>query len=242
MSMTVYERLMEACPEVEAVKMEEPFTCKGPDGKLIDVTIIVNLHLRLRTVAGSVRITKPVECLIIPGDSPEFLLGNDVLTMLGIDVYEQLDTLAANDGQGGQDDEFDDVNEPQIGTSVELSDELRSAVEELIAKAVSKGFPRKFLPSLRRIASRFDIWRLKLGDDPPARVQPMKVRLKPGARPYRCKARRYPPEVRRFLDISMMNWCGWAGYTRTLRVDGPAPSSQFGRVVENSGRRQNTSL
>ncbi|KAG3239380.1 hypothetical protein PI124_g15680 [Phytophthora idaei] len=200
MSIIVYEKFVKACPEVKAVKLEEPFTCKGADGKPIEVKMIVNLHLRLRTVAGSVRIAKPVECLIIPGDATEFLLGNDVLTMLGIDVYEQLDLLVTNAAQDGQDDEFDDVNEPQIGSNVELSDEIRVAVDDLVEKAKRKGFPRKLLPQLRRLATRFDIWRLKLGDDPPARVPPMKIRLKPGAKPYRCKARRYPPEVRRFLD------------------------------------------
>ncbi|ETL92822.1 hypothetical protein L917_08929 [Phytophthora nicotianae] len=28
----------------------------------------------------------------------------------------------------------------------------------------------------------------------------MKVRVKPGAKPYRCKARKYPAEVSHFLD------------------------------------------
>ncbi|ETP03553.1 hypothetical protein F441_19495, partial [Phytophthora nicotianae CJ01A1] len=36
----------------------------------------------------------PVECLNISGDSSEFLLGNDLLLKLGIDVKRQLDLLA----------------------------------------------------------------------------------------------------------------------------------------------------
>ncbi|EEY62036.1 uncharacterized protein PITG_22437 [Phytophthora infestans T30-4] len=97
--------------------------------------MVVNLQLRLRTSAGSVRISKPVECLIIPGDAAEFLLGNDVLTMLGIDVQRQLDMFVANAVQNGEDDIFDDIDEPQIGSSVNLSDEQRNAVEALITKA-----------------------------------------------------------------------------------------------------------
>jgi hypothetical protein len=193
MSMTVYEKFVTACPEVQAVRLEEPLMCSGADGKLIEVNMTVNLHLRLRTVAGSVRIAKPVECLIIPGDTDEFLLGNDVLTMLGIDVQLQLDLFVANATQKEQDDEFDDADEPQVGSSTVLTDGLRAAVETLIECAVEKGFSAERAAELRRIATRFDIWRLKLGDDPPAHVPPMKVRLKPVATPYRCKVRRYPP-------------------------------------------------
>ncbi|KAE8997590.1 hypothetical protein PR001_g19545 [Phytophthora rubi] len=200
MSMTVYEEFVKVCPEVRAVSLEEPLTCKGADGKPIEVNMTIQVHLRLRTVAGSVRIAKPVECLIIPGDADEFLLGNDVLTMLGIDGQRQLDLFVANAAQNEQDDEFDDVDEPQIGSSAVLSEDLLAAVETLIEIAIEKGFPKEKVGELRRIATRFDIWRLKLGDDPPARIPPMKVRLKSGTKPYRCKARRYPPEVRKFLD------------------------------------------
>ncbi|KAE8968525.1 hypothetical protein PF007_g26555 [Phytophthora fragariae] len=97
MSMEIYERFVKACPEAaKAVRLEKPLVFKGADGEPIEVKLIVNLHLNLTTAAGSVRIAKPVECLIIPGDSTEFLLGNDVLNMLGIDVSRQLDLLVAN--------------------------------------------------------------------------------------------------------------------------------------------------
>eukprot|EP00644_Phytophthora_capsici_P003253 jgi/Phyca11/102668/e_gw1.7.655.1 len=46
----------------------------------------------------------------------------------------------------------------------------------------------------------YDIWRVNLGDDPPAKVPPLKIRLKPGAKPYKTKARKYPPELQRFLE------------------------------------------
>ncbi|OWY99161.1 hypothetical protein PHMEG_00029891, partial [Phytophthora megakarya] len=201
MSMMIYERFVKNCPEAEkAVRLEEPLICKGADGQPIEVKMTVNLHLKLTTVAGTVRIAKPVECLVIPGDSTEFLLGNDVLTMLGIDVLRQLDLLVANTTRDERDDEFDDVDEAQIGSSARLSEEVLVEVEKMVDRAVENGFPKKLVASLHRIATRFDLWRLRLGDDPPARVSPMKIRLKPGAKPYRCKARKYPPEVRKFLD------------------------------------------
>ncbi|OWY90448.1 Glycoside hydrolase, partial [Phytophthora megakarya] len=42
-------------------------------------------------------------------------------------------------------------------------------------------------------------WRLVLGDDPPARVLPLELHLKPNARLYRCKVKQYSPEKAEFL-------------------------------------------
>ncbi|OWZ15224.1 LOW QUALITY PROTEIN: hypothetical protein PHMEG_00011171 [Phytophthora megakarya] len=152
---------------------------------------MTELNLGIRTAVGSIRIAKPVECLIVPGTSAEFVQGNDLLTMLGIDVEKQLDVFVATLCKVNK-----MTNEPEIGSSVELNGEVRAAIEKIIDKASEKGFPMELVPGLWRIATRFDIWRLKLGDAPPARISPMKIGLKAGARTYRCKARRYPPEFR----------------------------------------------
>ncbi|KAG3175591.1 hypothetical protein PC128_g17652 [Phytophthora cactorum] len=94
-----------------------------------------------RTGVGSVQIVKPVKWLIVPGDSTEFLLGNDVLATLGIDVQRQLDMFVTEAVQNSHDDEWDEIDEPHIGSSVELDDECRVAVESLVETAVAKGFP-----------------------------------------------------------------------------------------------------
>ncbi|OWZ08865.1 hypothetical protein PHMEG_00018526 [Phytophthora megakarya] len=168
MSMTVYKEFMKVCPE-----LDQPLTCKGANGKPITVTMIVNLHLRLRTVAGRTLIR----------------LGNDMLKMLGIGVQRQLDLFVANVLQTDEDDEFDDQDEPQIGSSIGMSNDLKVVVEHFVKSSIENEFPKEPAGELHLIATRFDIWQLKLGDDPPARVPPMKIRLKPGAQPYRCESR-----------------------------------------------------
>ena len=45
----------------------------------------------------------------------------------------------------------------------------------------------------------FDVWRVRLGPDPPAKVPPLKIHLKPGAKPKKCKPRVYPPHISKFL-------------------------------------------
>ena len=44
------------------------------------------------------------------------------------------------------------------------------------------------------------VFRLRLGKSPPADVPPMRVRIEPGKRAIRVKARQYPPDQRQFLD------------------------------------------
>ncbi|POM69138.1 Hypothetical protein PHPALM_14609 [Phytophthora palmivora] len=52
---------------------------------------------------------------------------------------------------------------------------------------------------LRTIVHAYDVWRLELRADPPANVPPLEVRLRDGARPTKCKPRKYPPHIRKFL-------------------------------------------
>lgn len=89
---------------------------------------------------------------------------------------------------------------PELGKNAEDKEKLTEAISILVEQAVMKGFPAEYANELQRIACRFDIWRLSLGTDPPAKVPPMKIRLTVDAKPYRCKARKYPPELRRFME------------------------------------------
>ncbi|GMF48914.1 unnamed protein product [Phytophthora fragariaefolia] len=50
------------------------------------------------------------------------------------------------------------------------------------------------------LSTRQDVFRLQFGDDPPVRVAPLQVRLKPGATPTRSQPRRYSPDDRAFLE------------------------------------------
>ncbi|KAF0775740.1 hypothetical protein AaE_000560, partial [Aphanomyces astaci] len=43
------------------------------------------------------------------------------------------------------------------------------------------------------LAKHIDVFREDLGDDPPVKVEPLKVRIKPGSTPVKCGMRRYPP-------------------------------------------------
>ena len=45
-----------------------------------------------------------------------------------------------------------------------------------------------------------DVFRLGFGNDPPVKVEPLKVRLKPDAKPVKCGNRRYAPVHAKFMQ------------------------------------------
>lgn len=78
-------------------------------------------------------------------------------------------------------------------------DEVDAAIHKNIVSALNDGLPAEHDCELKRIMLKHDIWRLVLGRDPPADVQPMVIRLKHGSKPYRCKGRKYSPEQQEFM-------------------------------------------
>ncbi len=78
--------------------------------------------------------------------------------------------------------------------------EVERAIDNLIDRAVEKGLPVAHKSRLSQIVFKYkDIWRVRLGRDPPAKVTPMHLKFKPDSKPVRCKARRYPELHQDFL-------------------------------------------
>ncbi|KAG6579766.1 putative retroelement [Phytophthora cinnamomi] len=153
------------------------------------------MDIGLQTVAGRVNL-RGLTCIITETPEEEFLLGKRTLKALGIDVDELLAGLVT---RGVADiDPFDDERDykPISGPD---ADAIKVRLREMVTEAVNNGFPAERSEELYAIASKRDIWRLQISDDPPARLTPFTIRLKDGAEPYRCKPRKYAPAQRDFL-------------------------------------------
>jgi len=59
--------------------------------------------------------------------------------------------------------------------------------------------------SEKLLAEFRDIFRIRLGPDPPAKVAPLQIRLKENARPHRATQRRYAPAQRAFISSTVRN-------------------------------------
>ncbi|POM69893.1 Hypothetical protein PHPALM_13794 [Phytophthora palmivora] len=245
MSRAQLVKLMSKDKFVKLTDLTEEVKVKTAGGLIIRANSSIEVELKIHTAAGPVCLTMPVKCLIIDEDEDEFIIGKDVLTMLGIDVDRQLEQLVTNgnindEDLTGCDDDF------EIG--VECDADVKVAIEELIGLAISNGFPPERSNELRTVAFMFDIWRLKLGGDPPAKVPPLLIRLKEGVKPQKCKARPYPPHIREFLrdfnaELERMGWVyentrsRWASAALPVRKPG---SNEFRQACDYRALNEET--
>ncbi|KAE9067004.1 hypothetical protein PF007_g28235 [Phytophthora fragariae] len=80
-------------------------------------------------------------------------------------------------------------------------DGVIATLEKRARDAASAGLGEALQPRLREILYvRLDSFRLEFGNDPPVKVAPLQVRIKPGAVPTKAYARRAPPLDREFLE------------------------------------------
>ena len=92
--------------------------------------------------------------------------------------------------------ETDDAMEIGEDNTTEVKLELMKRVDE----AILNGLPTSIQEQLTiLVIQHLDIFRLKLGHDPPARVPPLRIRLADDAKPVRAKCRNYTPPQRQFL-------------------------------------------
>ncbi|ETI41192.1 hypothetical protein F443_13552, partial [Phytophthora nicotianae P1569] len=205
------DEMQQRDPSVNLITLKNPVVNVAVGKWEITCTTSVHLRVLLNTAAGPVALHKPVECLVIEDDEPEFILGQDLLKALGIDIDRQLEQLVIRDTD--EEEDLVDLDEmlPGAGPDPTGSD-LHNAIEKLIRTALDHGFPHLLAPRLRAIVLKHDIWRLELGNDPPAKVEPLKIRLKDGAKAVKSKPRQYPPAVRKFLKEFKREACGtWLG-------------------------------
>ena len=198
----------------------------GDNETEIEATEAITVVIRLKTKVGEL-ITRKRRCLIWDVPSDEIILGGDFLKQLGIDPESALETLIIDnqsngsgfeDAAGGIEDQklegrqdlclnktqiFEKYDDIVIGEVI--PEEIQSSLEELIADAAKNGLPKDWQNKLRNLIKKYSsVWRKSLGPDLPAKVTPFKTQLKPNAKPFRSKARRYNTEdsefLKRFVD------------------------------------------
>ncbi|ETL25421.1 hypothetical protein L916_20724 [Phytophthora nicotianae] len=155
--------------ELEALNPVIPVQVAG--GARITCRDTVMLDLRIETAAGPLHLTN-VSCLVMDGHEDEFLLGRNTMQDIGIDIrlFEQL--------AGGH---VEDANDDDVSGDIpHLAPELLSDLRKLIYEYA-------------------DVWRVRIGADPPADVEPLRVKLRDDAVPYRSGTKKYPPQQRQFF-------------------------------------------
>ncbi|KAH9117954.1 hypothetical protein LEN26_012317 [Aphanomyces euteiches] len=92
---------------------------------------------------------------------------------------------------------------PQVGVDWSVNDDqaaVRAKLKEKVGECRVAGCDDSYAIELGKLLVKYeDVFRLKLGRDPPVKVEPLRVTLKADAKPVRCKARRYSKEQREFM-------------------------------------------
>jgi hypothetical protein len=96
------------------------------------------------------------------------------------------------------DDDPIDYHDVYVGQ--ESPEELADAIEGFVTSAEQAGMPRDGVQSLRQLVTECkEVFRLKLGADPPANVKPLVIKLRDGAEPVRMSARKYTTPQLKFM-------------------------------------------
>jgi len=165
--------------------------------------------------------------LVSDQDADEALLGRPDLKRLGLDTAKLFRTAAAvNNGcidfdtdteeqeKGGKvsrilhngmyhsspdEGDIEDLDHfVEIGP--ETAEEKKNAIEGKIDEAVQNGISKHGAAKLRKILESYeDVLRVRLGNDPPAKVVPMKVRIQEGARVSIARSRKTTPVKRAYM-------------------------------------------
>ena len=180
---------------VKLEKLDQPILIKlGDNQSTVEVCETLTLDITIYTPNGQ----KPIKnrrFLIWDIPSDEVILGSDILQSLGIDPYIALNQLTSKAVQS---------NNPQVTGSQFLSssemDIIKSSVDKAIARASQAGLDDIWEKRLRNLLYKYiNTFRVKMGADSPASVRPFITKLKPDAKPYKCKPRRYSNEQSQFL-------------------------------------------
>ena len=98
-------------------------------------------------------------------------------------------------------DGLSDETEMYIDLGDDPKQLLYQSLDIAVLSAMENGLSKdgaKQLEKLIKVDFK-DIFRIRLGSSEPAKVRPTEMKLKPGSRPVRVKARRYSPDQREFL-------------------------------------------
>jgi hypothetical protein len=116
------------------------------------------------------------------------------------------DGEVAEEAEGEESDEEDDL--PEEGLCEEdlrrdQSEEMRREIEVMLLQARQNGLPLRYHDAMNALITQYvDVFRLELGMDPPARVQPLDIELIDESLPERRggRPRSFAPLQRQFVE------------------------------------------
>uniref|UniRef100_H3GNY1 Reverse transcriptase domain-containing protein n=1 Tax=Phytophthora ramorum TaxID=164328 RepID=H3GNY1_PHYRM len=181
-------------PGLGIVPLDSPISVTLADGSVQVCEMEIVLDLELVTIAGAVNL-RAVPCLVLEGEGDEVLLGKDALKRLGIVVDQTLAQLADSTLLEDEEEEYPVGDELPGDASIPIT-----TLDELLDRTVANGLPHEHTTAVRDMLDLFpEIWRDAVSSGAAASVEPLYVRLREDARPYRSPPRKDTPLQAEFI-------------------------------------------
>ncbi|TDH68846.1 hypothetical protein CCR75_008678 [Bremia lactucae] len=179
--------------------LKNPVSVQVVGGAELIATEQALIDVQNRIGAGPVNI-RGVNCLVLDEDKEQFVLGKNVLVSLGNDAGSMIEQLAVSSEHGY---DADDLDLPNCDVGVDVEDDITMKLADLQRAANAEECDDDGLADeLFNLAMKYkSVWRSKLGADPPAKVDPLRVQFAEGAVQVTSKARPYPREKSDFLRV-----------------------------------------
>jgi hypothetical protein len=224
---------------------------------------MVRMNIVISLPCGPLRLRR-VEFLVVDQEMDEVLLGRPLLATLGFDltshlekVFDQVDDMDISSDVGASgssgkmasmssytglryDRTEDDPVKP-LGfagndmAEVDIAD-VRKACATLVMKTKEAGISTSGLERIRAMMKRYeDVFRVRMGPDPPAKIAPVVIKMRSDARPVRATQRRYSQpqvafiteKVKEFVRVGALVYNPNAKWASPM-VAAPKPGSSEG--------------
>jgi len=141
---------------------------------------------------------------------------------------KKVSSMSIYKGLWYDEEEFDPISYPedmQSKMGVDKPEEIQAEIQKTLKRAADAGMtPNNVKKCEALMQKHIDIFRIKLGPDQPAKVDPYRLTLKENHRPFRCTQRRYAPAQKVFIEstIRSLERIGAIKYNPTAKWASPA--------------------
>ena len=220
--------ILKATPNIVSETLKQPLELIGAfktDKEKFSASKSVILNLTIILPGSNIRVRiRGVKFYVVDQDMDECLLSRSLLQSMGFNLTDHLERVhhmidgkhvdefdpstiksaALKYGGLSYDDADDDpIHLPEglsAGIGIDSSASIDRAFRSIVSNAEESGISISGSNRLKNLLRKYrNVFRIKLGPDPPAKVAPLVISCSEKAKPFRSPQRRYAPSQREFI-------------------------------------------
>ena len=208
---TLFNELQKRDKSVEAQILEKPLrlelACKSMH---VQVTSSANVTVTIHLPGSNIPVRfRSVQFYVADFELSEVILGRPFLHSIGFNLDNHLKKLASArysglSYQGTDDDPIALPDNMAAGIGKDSEESIQKAFETIVKEADKNGISTQGKERVQKMLTTYrDVFRINLGPDKPAKVEPLKIQCVPEARPFKTPQRRYAPMQAAFIKSTI---------------------------------------